>query len=181
MKTKQTAALSTTAVSAIAASFCDALSANENTGSLLHTLCETTIKYTGGEALAESDRVNIVARVVKSRGWKGASLDARKSECNVILRAAHVLPEAMKAFRKHRKNPEQRCQWHDGMSLARRINKGDSVDKAVSACFKKRGETGDPMRRLAGALKTAWDNVPRKRADIVKCAKILGIEGDWVK
>lgn len=181
MKTKQKPALSMTAVSAIAASFCDALDANHNTGSLLHTLCETTIKYTGGEQLADSDITSVTDRVIKARGWKGATLDARKSECKVILRAAHVLPEAMKAFRKHRKNPEHRCQWHDGMALARRLNKGDSVDKAVNTCFKKRGVTGDPMRRLAGALKTAWENVPRKRADIVRCAKILGIEGDWVK
>lgn len=178
MKTKQTSALSTTAVSAIAASFCDALSANENTGSLLHTLCETTLKYTRGEALAESDRINIVARIVKERGWKGASADARKSECNVILKAAHLLPEAIKAFRKR----ADKCQWHDGMALARKINGGKSPSAAVSALLtKKKADAANYSGRVAGALKSWWANVPRKRADIEKAAKVLNLTVEFGK
>lgn len=168
-----TTALTSTARSAIVSSFVQALSANESTGSLVTQVCDVARKYLKGADMSDEDRSAIVADISKARGWKGASAKSRTSEVNVVLRAYSTLPEAIDAFRTKAK----RCQWHDSMKLARRINAGDSIAAAVKAAFTK-GESskGTPSGRTAGALKAWYKAEPRKRDAILKAAELLNLK-----
>jgi hypothetical protein len=166
--------LSTTARSAIVASYVDALSANESTGSLVTQVCDVARKYTKGADIAEEDRSAIVADISKARGWKGKSAKSRCSEVNVVLRAHASLPEAIEAYRAKAKS----VQWHDSMKLARRINAGDSITQAVKAAFVSGGSGAkvSPSGRTAGALKAWYKAEPRKREAILKAAELLNIK-----
>jgi hypothetical protein len=173
MTAKQSASLSTTARSAIVSTFVDALSANESTGSLVTQVCDVARKYLKGEAFSDEDRNAVVSDIAKARGWKGASAKSRISECNVVLRAYGTLPEAIETYRAKAK----RCQWHDSMKLARRLNAGDTVAQAVRAAFaKSEGQTVTPSGRVAGALKSWFKVEPRKQKAILEAAALLGIK-----
>jgi len=172
--TSKTNTLSTTARSAIVASFVEALAANESTGSLVTQVCNVANKYSKGEALSDEDRSAIVSDIAKARGWKPASAKVRISECNAVLKAAPTLPEAIDAFRERSKG---RCQWHDGMKLARRLNAGDSITAAVKAAFTtKPGADVSPSGRVAGALKAWFKAEPRKQKAILEAAALLNIK-----
>ena len=164
-------ALTSTARSAIVASYVEALSANESTGSLVTQVCDVARKYLKGAEIAEDDRSAIVADISKARGWKGASAKSRTSEVNVVLRAYASLPEAIDAFRAKAK----RVQWHDSMKLARRINAGDSITQAVKAAFTTGGASkGTPEGRAAGALSALYDHLTgAKRAALVKAVRTM--------
>lgn len=173
MSNKQAMTLSATARSAIVAAYVEALSTNESTGSLVTQVCDVARKYTKGEDLSDADRSAIVMDIAKARGWKGKSIKARSSEVNVVLKAHAELPEAIDAYRAKAK----RCQWHDSMKLARRLNAGDSIAQAVKAAFVSGGKPkGTPSGRVAGALK-AWHKAePRKRDAILQAAALLGLK-----
>lgn len=83
------------------------------------------------------------------------------------------MPEAISAF----KSKAKRCQWHDSMKMARRLNAGDSIAKAVKAAFVK-GESakGTPSGRVAGALKAWFKAEPRKQEKILEACALLGIK-----
>lgn len=165
--------LSTTARSAIVSSFVDALAANESTGSLVTQVCDVSNKYLKGAEMGEEDRAAITNDIAKARGWKGPSLKSRVSEVNVVLKAYATLPEAIKAFAA--KSPK--CQWHDSMKLARRINKGDSVKQAVAFALKKGSGASVPVSgRVASALKAWFNEEPRKQEAILKAAELLGLK-----
>jgi hypothetical protein len=155
-------------------SFVDALSANESTGSLVTQVCDVARKYLKGEAMADEDRTSIIADISKARGWKGPSAKSRTSECNIVLKAYADLPEAIDALRTKAK----RCQWHDSMKLARRINAGDSISKAVAFALKagSSGERVSPSGRTAGALKAWFKAEPRKQKAILEACALLGIK-----
>lgn len=173
MKAKQSNTLSTTALSAIASSFVDALSTNESTGSLVTQVCDTARKYLRGEAMTDDDRADIVARIARARGWKKNVLKQRSSEVNVVLKAYDRLPEGIKLLSTRNSG---RAQWHDSMKIARRLNAGDSIQKAVAFALKKgSGVAVNPAGRVAGALKAWWNDAPRKRAEIIKAAQLLGL------
>lgn len=166
--------LTSTARSAIVSSFVAALASNESTGSLVAQVCDVARKFTKGNEISDDDRADIVTSIAKARGWKPSALKQRKSEANTILKAHGDLPEAISTFRK--RNGE-RCQWHDSMKLARRIVAGDTVVKAVAFAMRKKDpKAGNPMGRIAGALKSAWDALPRKRSEIVKAAELLNLK-----
>lgn len=165
--------LSSTARSAIVSSFVDALSTNESTGSLVTQVCDVARKYLKGDPMTDDDRADICADIASARGWKPKVLKQRKSEVNTVLKAYSDLPEAIKLLSTKNNG---RAQWHDSMKLARRINAGDSIAKAVAFAMRKgSGAQSNPMGRLAGAMKAAWDAVPRKRAEIIKAANLLGL------
>lgn len=166
--------LTSTARSAIVASYVEALSANESTGSLVTQVCDVARKYLKGAEIAEDDRSAIVSDIAKARGWKGASAKSRCSEVNVVLRAYASLPEAIAAFRTKAK----RVQWHESMKLARRINAGDSITQAVKAAFVSSGSGTkvSPSGRTAGALKAWYKSEPRKREAILKAAELLNLK-----
>ncbi len=173
MKAKQTASLSATARSAIVAAYVEALTTNESTGSLVTQVCDAANKYMHGEPIATGDRTAIAADIAKARGWKGTSLKSRISEVNVVLRAYDRLPEAIEGFTQRAK----RCQWHDSMKIARRLNKGDSVAKAIKAALlKDKGAKVSPAGRAAGALKAWFKVAPRKQKAIVEAAELLGLK-----
>ncbi len=173
MSTKQVISLSTTARSAIVSTFVDALSANESTGSLVTQVCDVARKYLRGEAMSDDDRADIVTKIASARGWKKNVLKQRSSEVNVVLKAYHELPEAIKLLSTKNNG---RARWHDSMKLARRINAGDSITKAVAFALKKGSSNGgNPAGRVAGALKAWWNDAPRKRAEIIKAAQLLGL------
>lgn len=170
--------LSTTARSAIVSSYLEALSSAENTGALVTQVCDVANKYTRGEAISDEDMTSIVGGIAKERGWKGPALKSRASEVRVVLRASNTLPEAIKAFR----NRADKCDWHTSMKLARCINKGTGVQKAVSQVFaaaKSGGQSAksNPAGRAAGALKAWWKAAKgEKKAAILRAAEILGLK-----
>lgn len=165
--------LTSTARSAIVSSFVEALSANESTGSLVTQVCDVARKYTKGEDFSDEDRSAIVADIAKARGWKGPSMKSRCSEVNVVLKAHASLPEAIESFRTKAK----RCQWHDSMKMARRLNAGDSITQAVKAAFtKQESSTSTPSGRAAGALKAWFKAEPRKQKAILEAAALLGLK-----
>lgn len=174
MTTKQVAALSSTARSAIVAAYVEALSANESTGSLVTQVCDTARKYMRGEAINDEDRSSIVLDISKARGWKGKSAKSRQSEVNVVLRAYNQLPEAIDSYRTKAK----RCQWHDSMKLARRLNAGDTIAQAVRAAFTTNTQSAKstPSGRVAGALKAWFKAEPRKQKAILEAAVLLNIK-----
>ncbi len=173
MKTPNT--LSTSARSAIALAYVNGLNATENTGSLLHTVCEVGARYTKGQKMTDEDVAAISGDVARAKGWKGASAQSRTSEVRIMLRSLHVLPDAIDAYRERAKF----CTWHDGMKLARKLAKGASVKQAVTAAFtsNKGGERGTPEGHVAGALKR-WFKVatPKKKEAILSAASTLGIK-----
>lgn len=166
--------LTGTARSAIVSSFVEALTTNESTGSLVTQVCDTAHKYLKGADMSDDDRKAIVADITKAKGWKGASVKARSSECNVVLRAYAKLPEAIQAYR----NKARRVQWHDSMKLARRLNAGDSIAAAVRSAFTTgtQSKKSTPSGRVAGALKAWFKSVPAKRDAILKAAALLNIK-----
>lgn len=170
--TTKTNTLSSTARSAIVSSFVDALSTNETTSSLVTQVCDVARKYLKGEPITDDDRADICADIASARGWKPKVMKQRKSEVNTVLKAYSKLPEAIKLLSTKNNG---RAQWHDSMKLARRINAGDTVQKAVAFAMRVKKRGGNPMGRVAGALKSAWDVMPRKRAEIIKAARLLGL------
>jgi hypothetical protein len=174
--------LSTAARSAIVSSYVKALDAHETSGSLVTQVCETANRYMKGEEIPEEDRKAIIADIARAKGWKGASAKSRMSECNVILKAYAKLGEAIEMYRAKTK----RVQWHDSMKLARRINAGDSVQKAVSFAMRKgSGSTVTPKGRVAAALK-AWykseDVTAKEKAMIAEAVEVLRItNAPWLK
>lgn len=165
--------LTATARSAIVSSFVDALATNESTGSLVTQVCDVARKYTKGADISDEDRSAIVSDIAKARGWGKNVLKQRASEVNVVLKAHASLPEAIDAFRTKAK----RCQWHDSMKLARRLNAGDSISAAVRAAFTtKPGGDVSPSGRAAGALKAWFKAEPRKQKAILEAAALLGLK-----
>ena len=167
------AGLSTSARSAIVSAFVAALNTAENTGGLVHTVCEVVSRATKGATLSDADAKAIVTDIASAKGWKGASAAARMSEVRIVLRASDKLPEAIELFRKRAKG----CTWHNSMKLARGLAKGKSITQCVKAAFESNGKpTGTPEGRTAGALK-AWHKAsPRKRDAIIQAASILGLK-----
>lgn len=147
----------------------------ETGGSLVTQVCDVANSALRGAEIPSVERKLIVADVAEARGWKDQALKARSSEVNVILKAYATLGEAVRLFTKKNSG---RCQWHDTMKLARRINAGDSTAQAVAAAFmKSEAKAGNPAGRVAGALK-AWYKASKgeKRAKILKACELLGIE-----
>lgn len=159
----------------IVASFVSAMSTIECSGNLVTQVCDMAMSTLKGEEIPKDARQLIVADVAAARGWKDKTLRTRSSEINVVLKAYASLGEAVKVFTKRNGG---RCQWHDSMKLARRLNAGDSVQQAVTAAFTKgAGAAPNPAGRVAGALK-AWYKASKgeKRARILKAAELLGLE-----
>lgn len=166
-------ALSTSARSAIVSAFVAALNTAENTGGLVHTVCEVVSKATKGNTLSDEDSKAIVVDISRAKGWKGASALSRQSEVRIVLKASDKLPDAIEMYRSKAKG----CTWHNSMKMARVLAKGKSVAQAVKAAFESNGKNpGTPEGRTAGALK-AWHKAsPRKRDVIVQAAKLLGLK-----
>lgn len=172
MKTDKS--LNHSARTAIVSSFVNALSANESTGSLLTQVCDTARKHLKGAEISTEDQDSITKDIAAAKGWKGDSARSRMSECRVVLKSYTQLGEAISTYTAKAKT----CQWHDGMKLARRINKGDSVSQAVKfALEKKDASKVSASGRTAGALK-AWYKTAKadKQAAILKAADLLGIK-----
>lgn len=148
----------------------------ETGGSLVTQVCDVAMSALKGEEISAQDRKLIVADVAAARNWKDRALRSRGSEVNVVLKAYATLGEAVRLFTKKNNG---KCQWHDTMKMARRINAGDRVTEAVAAAFstESKGKPGNPAGRVAGALK-AWYKSAKgeKRAAILKACALLGIE-----
>ena len=171
MSTKITAAVHNKLVTA----FTGAFDSMESSGNLVTQVCDIASAALKGEEIPKEARSLIVSDIASNRGWKDKTLKSRSSECNVVLRAYVSLGEAVRVFTKRNNG---KCQWHDSMKLARRLNAGDSVQQAVAAAFaKSEAKTVNPAGRVAGALK-AWYKAAKgdKRAKILKAAELLGIE-----
>ena len=172
---KSSLVLSTAARSAIVSSYIAALNTAENTGGLITQVCEVATRYTKGNPLSDDDSKAIVSDISKHKGWKGTSARSRESEVRIVLRSAHVLPEAIEAYHAKAKT----CTWHDSMKLARGLAKGKSITQCVKLAMESSapGVRGTPEGRTAGALK-AWFKVARgpKKAAILEAAATLGLK-----
>lgn len=173
MKDKSTASLSIAARSAIVSTFVDAYNTADNVGSVVTLVCDKARSYLKGEAINDEDRKGIASAIAKARGWKPNVLKQRTSEVNVILRAYAELPAAIAAL----STKARRVHWHDSMKLARRLNAGDTVAKAVAFAMRA-GTTAEvlPSARVAGALRAWWKAAPNKRAAIMKAAELLNVQ-----
>jgi hypothetical protein len=158
----------------IGRAFASALDQRDNTGSLVHTVCDVARQCMKGKAFAEPDLQGIVDVIAHERGWEGASLKSRGSEVRVVLRAYVKLPEAIKIAQR-----DGACNWHFSMMLARKINAGsspaDAVEEAREKGSKKKANT---IGKIAGLLKTLYKDNRSKRDAAIKAWKALGIEGD---
>lgn len=165
--------LSAAARSAIVSSYVNALNVNDTTGSLVTQVCDVANKYARGEAICDEDRSAIVQEIARAKSWRGKSALARTSECNVVLKAYNKLGECVESFT----NRMKKCQWHDTMKMARRLNRGDSVVQAVRFAMQtKTASASTPSQRAAGALKS-WGKAEPKRQDVIlKAASILGLK-----
>jgi hypothetical protein len=172
---KSAITLTTSARSAIALAYVNGLNATENTGSLLHTVCEVGAKYLKGAKMADEDTQAISADVARAKGWKGDALASRISEVRIMLRSLHVLPDAIDAYRAKAKL----CTWHDGMKMARKLAKGASVKDAVTqALTAKAPGAGNPIGRLAGAFIACIPKVRgEKREALLDAARKLASAG----
>jgi hypothetical protein len=171
---KSLAILSTAARSAIANAYVAALNTAETSGSLVTHVCNVASKFTKGAALSDEDVSAVVTDIAKAKSWKGSSAKVRCSEVRTVLKAAHVLPDAIDTATSTHK----RCDWHTSIRIARYINKGKSVSQSIKAAFEKtEGHKGTPEGRAAGALK-AWFKVARgaKKAAILEAAATLGLK-----
>lgn len=161
---------------AVVATFVNVLSSHETSGNIVTQVCNTAAKWFKGEEIDAATRASIITDIAVARGWKGDSVKVRSSECNAVLKAYTSLPEAVKLFANKNHGA---VQWHNSLSLARQINKGESVTNAVKNALsnKPAGNKGTPSGRVAGALK-AWfkDARPDKKAAILKAADLLGIK-----
>lgn len=160
----------------IVSTFVNALTAAENTGSLVTSVCEAAAKHYKGEEIAKSDLDALVEEIAKSRGWKDAALKSRSSEVRAILKSYVELPEAVEAYKAKAK----RCDWHTMLTLARRLVAGDSVKTAVATLMNKpegAKKVVKPSGRVAAGL-ALWykDATPDKQKAIVKAAALLGIK-----
>lgn len=170
---KSSAVLSTAARSAIASAFVSALNAQENTGGLVTQVCNVARKHTKGAALGDEDIAATVTDIAKAKGWKGDSLKVRSSEVRTVLKAAHVLPDAIESAVDSKKH----CDWHTSLRIARNLNKGKSVSQAIKAAYETAaGKQGTPEGRTAGALKAWFKAAPRKREAILAAASTLGLK-----
>lgn len=176
MTSKPTASLSITARSAIVATFVQALSANENGGSLVTQVCDVANKHTKGQPLSKADQDSIIESIATQRGWGSNVLKQRASEVRTILKACAQLSDTVKAYIKKAGS----CNWHAAMKLARRINAGDSCVKAVAYVLDNKSDTksAHPAGRVAAGLK-AWYKQSKsdKRAVIVKASNLLASIG----
>jgi hypothetical protein len=171
---KASSILSTAARTAIASAYVAALNTAETNGSLVTHVCNVANKYTKGAALPDEDINAVVVDIAKAKGWKGASAKTRSSEVRTVLKAAHVLPDAIETATATHK----RCDWHTSIRIARFINKGQTLPKSIKAAFEKsEGHKGTPEGRAAGALK-AWFKLARgaKKQAILEAASILGLK-----
>lgn len=175
MSKEKSAALSASVHNRIVSALSTTYASYETGGSLVSKVCEVAMSALRGAEIPADARKLIVSDVATARGWKDKALKSRGSEVNVILRAYATLGEAVTSFTKRNGG---RCQWHDTMKLARRINAGDSVTQAVTAAF----ETGPAKPtnyagRAAGALKAWYAHAKgAKRAEILKACALLGLE-----
>lgn len=167
--------LSLSARNSIATAFCSALDTQENTGSLVTQVCNVANKYLNGQEITKEDSDHICTTIAKQRGWKGAAIKTRCSEVRTVLRASADLPKAINQYSERAK----KCDWHTSMKLARLINKGESVTRAVSQAFNTQSQSAvvSPQGRVAGALKS-WFKIAKgdKREQIIKAAHILNIK-----
>lgn len=176
MTTQASPTLSITARSAIVSTFVQALSANENGGSLVTQVCDVANKHTKGQPLAKADQDSIIDSIAGQRGWGENVLKQRSNEVRTILKACAALPETVRTYTKKANS----CNWHAAMKLARRLNAGDSTAKAVAYVLenKAEGKSAHPAGRVAAGLK-AWFKQSKsdKRAVIVKATALLSTIG----
>lgn len=165
--------LSTAARSAIVSVFVSALNTAENTGGLVTQVCNVAIKHTKGAAMGDADIKAVSADIASSKGWRGDAAKVRTSEVRTVLKAAHLLPDAITAYHSRNKT----CTWHESMKLARLVNKGKSITQAVKLAMETNtGPKGTPEGRTAGALKAWFKAAPRKREAIINAASLLGLK-----
>lgn len=146
------------AVNAITAAVVAGLRGVNATGTFLTQVCEVSRRMYRGAEIPAIDVTEILADLSTRMGWKqGASGDNRRSEAKAILRAYHLLPEAMAKYKER----AGACTWHNGIALARLVNgkaKGNVARAVTMYLANRKGKdapktAGDAKASAATAIK----------------------------
>jgi hypothetical protein len=168
---KQALSLTTTARSAVVATYCDALDTQERSGMLLTTVCDAVYKNCKGKPLPDADRKDIVSSIGKRRKWSSESASVRAAEVNTVLKNYSALRDAIKRLT----NATDACTWHQAIALSRALNKGASLATAVKDV--KNGKVAgvvSPAGRVASAIFALYKaSKADKRKAVVRVARIL--------
>jgi hypothetical protein len=131
--------LDTATRSGLVRAFSDAYEGAGNNGTFVTQLCNSANALLKKRIVGDDDLEIIVSEVARKRGWKEASIRARKSEARAVLRVRETLPAAVASFRNRVKN----CDWHQAMLLARFTAKFEgNVNRAVNEAVKVANSKG---------------------------------------
>lgn len=155
------------AVSAIASAIAAGLKQVGATGSLLHSCVTIAKQHYKGKAIPKVDIDATLEALVESQGWKGRTIDIRKSEYRSVLNQYATLPEAMAEF----KAKSGRCSWMDGIALSRLLrNKAPKAAAAAHATRKAPSKTDYAQMTRANA-KAEFAKYAKRAAKMVKLEK----------
>lgn len=91
----------------------------------------------------------VVHEVAVARKWSDKTTPVRKSEIATLVYAAPELGALCVGFKRKTGN----LQWHNTVSLARRVKAGDSVEAAIKSVAECKTFQKKPIKGKADALK----------------------------
>lgn len=91
----------------------------------------------------------VVQEVATARKWSDKTIPVRKSEIATLVYAAPELSALCVGFKKKTGG----LQWHNTVSLARRVKAGDSVEAAIKSVAEHKTFAKKPIKGKADALK----------------------------
>lgn len=150
-----------------------AISAVDNSSTLLETALVTVTKAFSGRTL-ETNEIEFVANgIAADRDWPEKTAKVRKSEIRKILRVVDILPAAIAAYRKQ--HAVHACGYHAAVKLARELGNWDGtkaqrIEAAVSMAFQVK-TVSDPATLANGKAKA---EVAKLVARIHKFKKVAG-------
>lgn len=112
-------------------------------------LAQQVAKITGKARAIDAPSLDaVVGEVAQARKWSDATIPVRKSEIATLLYAVPELPALCAGFKKKTGG----LQWHNTVSMARRVKAGDSVETAVKYVAENNGKTQKPIKGKADAI-----------------------------
>jgi hypothetical protein len=90
----------------------------------------------------------VVSEVARARKWSEATIPVRKSEIATLLYAMPELPTLCTGFKKKAGG----LQWHNTVSMARRVKAGDTVAEAIAYVAENNGKNKKPIKGKADAI-----------------------------
>jgi hypothetical protein len=134
----------------LARTFTDTYSAVAVTGEAISIALATAVsKITGKARAIDAPSLDaVVADVAQARKWSEATIPVRKSEIATLLYAMPELPALCTGFKKKAGG----LQWHNTVSMARRVKAGDTVAQAITYVAENNGKNKKPIKGKADAI-----------------------------